>query len=234
VARIDRDIEWLPPEDDENGAESFAIRPVDFTVVSQLGAHLSASRRLTAHRARQILAALTLIVLFGVVARIGVRDGRPAFRAEPPHWLQRLPLTEPLSPFMAPECWRTSCPAVAASGLDLEHIRAGLGAQYVVTSDRILDQRGNVRGTAIDVMDGQGDNLTIDAVRVTRAPAYWDGQANNLLSDTPVRRWVLHGRSGVWLVESRVSRGSCDHDEKEYLVLYKRALARVTADQIRL
>jgi hypothetical protein len=84
----------------------------------------------------------------------------------------------------------------------------------------------------LEVFDGQGDDLTVDAIPVSDAPADWDGESARPLSDDPTARWVVKANSGIWLVESRLSRGACGGAVEDYITLYERALARVRASQL--
>jgi hypothetical protein len=175
---------------------------------------------------------MIFLLLFVLAAKLSGQEQPAAVRTAPVRWLENRPLTEPLSPFMAVQCRQENCRSVPVSDTDVRRIRAGLSAGFTVTAHRVLDRHADPRGFEVDIGDVQGDDLTVAAVQVAEAPPDWDGASANLLSDNPTSRWVVRSRSGVWLVESRASRGACGADSRNYLTLYERALARVRAGQL--
>jgi hypothetical protein len=229
VARKGQDVEWFAPDDQPNEpgpSITPASNPYRWDVPGW--------RYLPNRTARRVLAGLALIVAFVSLARLGADNKLPAAPPKPPQWLQHLPLSAPLSPYMAAECRHHHCQAIPASGTDLWHVRAGLSFSFTVTAARILDRNRNLRGIAITVGDRQHDVLTVNAVRVPAAPAHWNADTATLDPNAYIRRWVLRDGGAIWLTESRLTQGNLDTDEEQYAVLFGRAAGRVPAGELEL
>lgn len=180
---------------------------------------------------------LSALVLLGVLLLAAVvMHGQPADPPAPaPTWLVNRPIGAALSPFMAADCHRGHCRADRASGPDLNGIRGLVASAVAVGGLRILNAHHQLRGAAVWAMDRDGDQVSVNAVRVSQAPAGWDGQTETLADGSKVSRWVLRTKSGIWLAEANANASSdCGGDDPEANVLWDIALNRVQPTQLHL
>ncbi len=232
MARDGQRFEWTSSDDGRNECPLLPPPWAGTALARRLQAKGFTRGPLRTRTARRVLAAVIVVMASVGLARLGADNKLPTAPVNPPSWLQDRPLSAPLSPFMAAECWHRHCAQVTASVTDVREARAGLNFWFTVTAMRILDERREVRGSTVQVVDAHGDTLTIDAVRVSAAPIGWDDQSTTWASGDATSRWVVREGDGVWLTEARASLGDCETDEDEYGILYERTLTRVPASQI--
>jgi hypothetical protein len=224
VAHGGHDIEWLTPDGDawqETGFDSDHGR-------TAVGRWL----RSRPTQQRRFLGALLALALT-VLATITVVRGPSAEPPPPPTWLANRPFNAPLSPLMAAECFHRDCDVRLASNHDLTSMRGLLHTSRVtIGGERVSDAHGQLRGADVWLSDNEGDLLSINAVRVSQAPRSWSPDSATLEDGSIMSRWVLHARSGVWLVEVDAIVGCSDGHEAA--ILYALAFHRVRAAQLNL
>jgi hypothetical protein len=199
-------IEWLVPDDDGDS-------PPPVQACDAGGGLSHALGRRWWHAPSPLLRRpLWALLLLGVLvlATVVVLNGRSPDPLSPaPGWLVHRPIGAALSPFMTGDCGHGDCSADWASERDLHGIRGLVGTGVAVGGIRVFNAHHQLRGVSVWARDAQGDQVYVNAVRVSTPAAGWDGQTAILDDGSLVSRWVLHTSSGIWLAEADAGTG-CD------------------------